>query len=46
MDNTEVVSFQDAEFLTEPPKRDNTKELIINGALVFLGGLVLIKLLS
>jgi hypothetical protein len=45
MDNTEVVS-KDIEYLTEPPKKDDTKELIINGALVFLGALVVIKLLS
>ncbi len=50
VDNTEVISLKEdmksAASLTTPPEKDDTKEVLINGALVVLGVIVLVKLLS
>jgi hypothetical protein len=53
VDNTEVISLKDdmksmgsTASLTTPPEKDDTKEVLINGALVVLGVIVLVKLLS
>ena len=50
VDNTEVISLREdmasAASLTNPPEKDDTKEVLINGALVVLGVIVLVKLLS
>jgi hypothetical protein len=50
VDKTEVISnkedVKNIESLTQPPVKDETKEVLINGALVVLGVIVLVKLLS
>jgi hypothetical protein len=42
----EDLKNKNTEPLTLPPQKDETKDLILNGALVFLGVLVLVKILS
>jgi hypothetical protein len=51
VDKVEVISLTDdnnkfVENLTIPPKKDDTKEMLINGAIVVIGVIVLVKLLS
>jgi hypothetical protein len=51
VDNTEVIVVGDEDLkniqsLTEPPQKDDTRDVLINGALVFIGVIVLVKILS
>jgi hypothetical protein len=55
VDNVEVIQvnatnatddLKNIQSLTEPPQKDETKEVLINGALVVIGVIILVKLLS